>query len=91
MSEGSAEGSAAARVALSLSPSDDRTVDAVDSERYRAYIRRAHAGPVAVGEEWAEFVSRGCGTTRDVELRVESVEGGEEIGEGTEFAFLSRG
>lgn len=89
--DGSLDESTAARVTLAVSPGDDRTVEAVDSERYRAYLRRAHAGPVTVGEEWAEFVSRGCGSTRDVTLRVESVETGEEIGEETEFAFVSRG
>lgn len=85
------DGTIASRVTLSLSPGDDRTVDAVDSQRYRAYLRRAHEGAVSVGTEWVEFVSRGCGSTRDVTLRVESVEGGEEIGEGTAFAFVSRG
>lgn len=84
------DGNTAARVTLAVSPSDDRTLDALDSERYRAYLRRVHAGPVAVGEEWKEFVSRGCGSTRDVTLTVESVEAGEEIGEGTAFAFESR-
>lgn len=80
----------AARVTLAAPSGDDRTVDAVDSDRYRAYLRRVHAGPVAVGDEWEEFVSRGCGSTRDVTLTVESAEGGEEISEGTAFAFEPR-
>ena len=82
--------SVATLVTLAVSPGDDRTVEAVGSERYRAYLRRAHEGPVTVGAEWAEFVSRGCGSTRDVTLSVESVEGGTEIGEETAFAFASR-
>lgn len=77
-------------VTLSFSPSDDRTASALAAERYRQYLRRAHAGPVAVGDEWEEFVSRGCGSTRDVTLRVESVAGGDEVGEGTAFAFEPR-
>ena len=77
----------AIRVTLSAVPDDDRTRAAIDTGRYRQYLRRAHAGPVAVGDEWAEFVSRGCGSTRDVTLRVVSVTGGERIDEGTAFAF----
>ena len=72
---------------LSVEPDDDATAAAVESERYRAFLRRAHAGPVAVGDEWAEFVSRGCGSTRDVTLCVAAVEGGEEVGPETAFAF----
>lgn len=72
---------------LSFDPDDDATVAALETDRYRKYLRRAHAGPVAVGDEWTEFVSRGCGSTRDVRLRVEAIEGGGEVGEGTAFAF----
>ncbi|GAB7013331.1 hypothetical protein [Halolamina salina] len=75
------------RVVLSVEPDDDATATALDSDRYRAFLRRTHAGPVAVGDQWAEFVSRGCGSTRDVTLRVTAVEGGEEIGAETAFAF----
>jgi hypothetical protein len=75
------------RIVLSVDPADDDTVAALDSERYRAFLRRTHAGPVAAGDEWAEFVSRGCGSTRDVTLRVASVEGGEAVGAETAFAF----
>lgn len=82
--------SAATRVVLSFVPADERTAAALDSERYRAYLQRAHSGSVSVGEEWAEFVSRGCGSTRDVTLRVESTTGGEVVGEGTEFEFEPR-
>ncbi|MFW5938891.1 MAG: hypothetical protein ACOCSD_04615 [Halolamina sp.] len=74
-------------VTLSFSPADDRTAAALDADRFRTYLRRANAGSVAVGDEWAEFVSRGCGSTRDVTVRVTAVEGGDAVGEETTFAF----
>lgn len=77
----------AARVVLAFSPPDERTADALDADSYRSYLRRTRSGPVSVGAEWDEFVSRGCGTTRDVTLRVRSVQGGTELGEETELAF----
>ena len=80
----------AARVRLSFEPTDESTAAALDTDRYRSFLRRSHAGPISVGEEWAEFVSRGCGSTRDVTLRVESVDGGGEVGDGTVFAFEPR-
>lgn len=81
----------AARVTLSFEPTDESTAAALDTDRYRSFLRRSHAGPVAVGDEWEEFVSRGCGSTRDVTLRVESLDGGGEIDGGTMFAFEPRG
>ncbi|SDR10075.1 hypothetical protein SAMN05216278_3622 [Halopelagius longus] len=72
---------------LSFSPPDERTADALDADAYRSYLRRTRSGPVSVGAEWDEFVSRGCGSTRDVTLRVESVRGGELLGEETELVF----
>lgn len=86
----SEQAATATRVLLSFAPPDERTAEALDTERYRAYLRRAHSGPVAVGDEWDEFVSRGCGSTRDATLRVEDVEGGETVGEETAFAFEPR-
>ncbi|GAB7093743.1 hypothetical protein JCM30237_08950 [Halolamina litorea] len=80
----------ATRVVLSYTPAESRVGDELRTERFRGYLRRAHAGAVAVGDQWAEFVSRGCGSTRDVTLRVESVEGGDEVGERTGFAFEMR-
>jgi hypothetical protein len=80
----------AARVRLSFEPTDESAAAALDTDRYRSFLRRSHAGPISVGEEWAEFVSRGCGSTRDVTLRVESVDGGGEVGDGTVFAFEPR-
>lgn len=87
MTTDSGDGVSATRLVLSVSPGGDQCLDALDSDRYRSYLRRAHSGPVAVGDEWDEFVSRGCGSTRDVTLTVESVEGGDEVSEETVFAF----
>lgn len=77
----------ASRVILSVSPPGERTAEALDTPSYRSYLRRTRAGPVTVGDEWEEFVSSGCGTTRDVTLRVLSAEGGEAIDEETELVF----
>jgi hypothetical protein len=54
--------------------------DRMRKPSYTKYLKRAHAGPVAVGEEWAEFVNCGCASPQDVVLRVEAVEGGEALG-----------
>jgi len=59
-------------------------------ERYRRYLRRAHTGPVAVGDEWEEFVNCGCASPEDVILRVERVEDGAEIGPETTIDVVSR-
>jgi len=64
---------------------DDFLAESLREETFVTYLRRAHDGPVAVGEEWDEFVNCGCGTTEDVVLRVETVEGGSAIGESTEI------
>ena len=83
-------GETASRVTLSFEPTDESTAAALDTDRYRSFLRRSHAGPISVGDEWAEFVSRGCGSTRDVTLRVESVDGGGAVGEETAFALEPR-
>jgi hypothetical protein len=57
---------------------------------YRRYLRWAHAGPVAVGAEWDEFVNCGCASPEDVVLRVERVEGGTAIGAETDLVVVSR-
>ena len=64
---------------------DDFLGKSVRADTFRTYLRRAHAGPVAVGDEWTEFVNCGCGTTEDVCLRVEDVVGGSRIDESTEI------
>jgi hypothetical protein len=76
----------ASRVVVSFSPVDDRITDSLAEPSYRSYHRRAHSGPIAAGDQWAEFVSCGCGTTRDVTLRVESTDD-DVIHEATEFVF----
>ncbi len=85
-----AESDVASEVVVSFPPVDDRTVESLTEPSYRSYLRRARSGPVTVGEEWEEFVNCGCGTTHDVRLRVESVLGGDVIGEGTAFVFEPR-
>lgn len=57
---------------------------------YRRYLRWAHAGPVAVGDELEEFVNCGCASPEDVILRVEDVEGGTGIGSETAIEVVSR-
>nr|WP_121820669.1 hypothetical protein [Halostella salina] len=57
---------------------------------YRQYLRRAHAGPVSVGDEWDEFVSCGCATPEDVVLRVERVDGGAAIAAETAIEVVPR-
>jgi len=57
--------------------------DELRTDSYQQYLRRAHGGPVAAGEEWGESVSCGCATPQDVVLRVERVEGGTALGDAT--------
>jgi hypothetical protein len=89
------------RIVLSLAPSaadgdpwsgGDTAwiVDELRGDTYQQYLRRAHGGPVAVGEEWAEFVSCGCATPQDVVLRVERIEGGTALGDATTLAIHPR-
>jgi len=80
----------AAEIVVSFPAVDDDTAGALDNPSYRSYLRRAHEGPVTTGEEWAEFVNCGCGTTHDVVLRVESVAGGDAISETTALVFEPR-
>lgn len=77
----------ATTVLISYHPPTERAKEELDAESYRSYLRRAHSGPVSEHDEWDEFVSTGCGTTEEVVLRVEAIEGGEEIGEETVFEF----
>lgn len=57
---------------------------------YRRYLRWAHAGAVAVGDEWEEFVNCGCASPEDVVLRVEAIEGGTAIGSETTIEVVPR-
>jgi hypothetical protein len=74
--------------AASADPDDDFLAESVRADTFRTYLRRAHAGPVAVGDEWTEFVNCGCGTTEDVALRVAAVEGGSVIDGSTGIEFV---
>lgn len=64
---------------------------ALAADSYVTYLRRVHDGPVAVGDEYEEFVSRGCGSPTDLTLRVESVEGGSVLTPETELTFEPAG
>jgi len=79
---------AADRVVLRYAPVTDRVTEELSKPRYAAYLRRAKSGPVAVGDEWEGFVSRGCGATADVTLTVAGVESGDRVGEATEFELV---
>jgi len=93
--------SVADRIVLSFAPSTggedpwsvvdtEWIVDELRGDTYQQYLRRAHGGPVAVGEEWAEFVSCGCATPQDVVLRVERVAGGTALGDATTLEIRPR-
>ncbi|QLH76173.1 hypothetical protein HZS55_02125 [Halosimplex rubrum] len=90
MTTDAAAGPVAERVVVRYAPVTDRISEELVTSRYSAYLRRTESGPVAVGDEWEGFVSRGCGATADVTLTVEAVEGGDRVGETTEFDFLPR-
>ncbi|MFC4408232.1 hypothetical protein [Haloarchaeobius iranensis] len=62
----------------------------VDTDHYHAWLRRTHDA-VEVGDVWKEFVDVGCcGSTYDVPLRVEAVEGGSTMGPDTEIEYTVR-
>jgi len=90
---------AASRLVLSYHPPEDSAGEWSDrtwaeagrklrQDSIRQYLRRAHRGPVTPGEEWSEFVSRGCASPLYLKLSVEAVENGEALGEQTEIAFV---
>jgi hypothetical protein len=64
--------------------------ESMTEHTYRRYLRWAHAGPVAVGEEWDEFVNCGCASPEDVVLRLEAIEGGTAIGSETAIDVVPR-
>jgi hypothetical protein len=64
--------------------------DGMTDPTYLRYLRYAHAGPVAVGDEWAEFVNCGCASPEDVILRVERIDGGTAIGADTTIDVVAR-
>lgn len=57
---------------------------------FRAYLRKTK-DEVREGDVWEEFLDVGCcGDTLDVPLRVESVDGGDRMGEDTEIVYETR-
>ncbi|QLG61307.1 hypothetical protein [Halorarum salinum] len=64
--------------------------DQIGTDRYRGYLRRVFDAP-AVGDEREEFVDVGCcGNSLDLTFRVESLEGGGRVDEGTEIELVTR-
>lgn len=64
--------------------------DQIDTRHFKAFLRKTK-GQVAAGDVWEEFLDVGCcGNTLDVPLRVESVEGGDRMGENTEIEYVER-
>ena len=62
----------------------------LDGRVFRAYLRRK-LDEVREGDEWEEFVDVGCcGSTYDVPLRVERVEGGPSVGPETAVEYVER-
>ncbi|ESP87371.1 hypothetical protein [Candidatus Halobonum tyrrellensis] len=60
------------------------------ADRYRTYLGRAFAG-AGVGHERDEFVDVGCcGNSPRFTVRVESLEGGDRVGEDTELELVER-
>lgn len=64
--------------------------ESVGESSFQAYLRKK-LDSVEAGDVTEEFVDSGCcGDTIEVPLRVESVEGGSQVGEDTEFEFTER-
>lgn len=62
----------------------------LDTRWFRAYLRKT-IGRATPGREWNEFVDVGCcGSAHDVPLRIEAVEGGDEVGPDTELEYTVR-
>ena len=65
----------------------DAVAEELRATVYMQYLRRSKVGPVAVGDEWTEVVSDGCGQTTRVTLSVCAVEGGRRIGPETAIDY----
>ncbi|MFC4549997.1 MULTISPECIES: hypothetical protein [Halorussus] len=60
----------------------------VEGSPFKAYLRKTRTGKVREGDEWEEFVGVGCcGSTLDVPLRIERIEGGDTFGPETDVEF----
>ncbi|WP_135824601.1 hypothetical protein [Halorussus ruber] len=63
----------------------------VEKDAFVAYLRKTKTDRVRQGDAWEEFVGVGCcGSTLDVPLRVERIEGGETLGPETEIEWEIR-
>ncbi|WP_267640843.1 hypothetical protein [Haloarchaeobius amylolyticus] len=81
----------ATRVVLSY-PADlsSWSRDQVATSHFRAWLRRTRE-TATVGDIWEEFVDVGCcGSTYDVPLKVEAVEGGAAMGPDTDIEYTVR-
>ncbi len=59
----------------------------LDTRHFRAYLRKT-LGTVSVGDVFEEFVGVGCcGSTLDVPLRIEALDGGKTVGGETEIRY----
>ncbi|USZ67419.1 hypothetical protein NGM10_11850 [Halorussus salilacus] len=63
----------------------------VEGSPFKAFLRKTKTDRVRQGDVWEEFVGVGCcGSTLDVPLRVERIEGGETLGPETAVEFEVR-
>ncbi|MFP9193787.1 hypothetical protein ACLI4Q_19440 [Natrialbaceae archaeon A-CW1-1] len=90
--EGNAvEGAVADRLVISY-PEDlsDWGRFQVEKPSFKAFLRKTRTA-AEPGDIWEEFVGVGCcGSTLDVPIRVEALEGGSEVGEETEIVYEVR-
>lgn len=75
------------RIRIRYAPGSDSVGEALRAESFEQFLRRSKGGRVGVGDEWKEVVNDGCGRTKDVTLRVKTVEGGTAVGSETSFEF----
>ena len=75
------------RIQIRYAPGSSNVRGALRAESFEQFLRRSREGRVAVGDEWEEVVTNGCGRTKDVILSVEAVENGTTLGSETKFEF----
>ncbi|MFC6733770.1 MULTISPECIES: hypothetical protein [unclassified Haladaptatus] len=64
--------------------------DQLDTPWFRAYLKKTLGEP-AVGDVFEEFVDVGCcGSSLDVPLRIEAIDGGTRVGETTTIEYTER-
>jgi len=80
----------AKRIVLSHgSDRSERDRAALDDSTFQSSLRRAHDS-ASEGDVWEEFLGTGCGSTQDVVLRVEHVEGGAKLAPDTRIEYSER-